>query len=130
MEQFILHNEGGKEPGIIIVQNTDSLIQTVDFLVGSGFLVAHTIPELISHIDHGGRVTISQDEINSDPVSYFDIMYGFASGSLDKDTIHMNPEYKKLNVILVASSEFLESESETGRDWLSLCGLAFQYSAK
>lgn len=127
MEDFILHNQGGKEPGVIIVQDQETLMSVIDFLVGSSFSNPQTLSDFTLDIDKGGRIALSQDEIVSDTSSYFDVMHGFASGSVDIHDTHVSPRYKETNLVLVLSSTFIESELESGRDWRSLCGLSLQY---
>lgn len=127
MEEFISHNQGGKEPGVIIVKDQESLTSVIDFLIGSSFSNPQTLSDFILYIDRGGRIVISQDEIQSDLKHYYDVIHGFSSGSVDINDTNVSPQYEKTNLVLVLSNTFIESELEAGRDWMSLCGLVFQY---
>jgi hypothetical protein len=70
---------------------------------------------------------VTSDKIERDPEGYFDVIQGFVTGSIDMDDEHTVPHYENSNTVLVLTGSFVEVEIEKGRNWMSLCGMAFQY---
>ena len=125
MENFINRNQGTKEPGVVIVEDQNDLILVVDLLVGYGFYVPQDIQGAINMLQKSHRVCISEEQIKSDSTNFYDLVLDVATGSEQKINTNLS---KDSNFILVVTVEFFESESVQGRDWLSVCGLSWQFT--
>lgn len=128
MDEFISRNAGLNDPGIV-VGSSESLGTVASLFEERDFQTITNPTELLEGIEKGGKIILSSDQLATDAVTFFDIIQGFTTGSIDVDGVHVAPQYERLNIIVLATPQFIEDEQNEGRDWMTLCGMAYQYSA-
>jgi hypothetical protein len=129
MEEFISRNLGNKEPGVIIVTSDLEKEYLNEVLAKHSFIDAVLIElsDLAYSLTIGTNVFVSSEAIGKDSTGFFDLVQGYASGAVRINDRNLSPAYESNNLILILPQDFIESELASGRDWLSLCGMALQY---
>ncbi|MDQ5957100.1 MAG: hypothetical protein QG614_74 [Patescibacteria group bacterium] len=125
MEDFLTKNKCAHEPGIIITLDEAHTLKVEEHLLSKKFKTNANIQELAQEFWLGGNFYISSKKI-SDPVSVFDFVTGFSSGSVQINETFISPKYENLNFIMILSQDFIQSEETKGRNWLSLGGITIQ----
>lgn len=127
MEDFIKHNQGSKEAGIVVVYDEATLQSADDLLIGYGFNLVRDSLGAIDLVLKSQRVLIVEDIIKKDVANFYDFLHEMASGSVKLNSnSHVLTE--DFNLVILLSTIFIDSELELGRDWLSVGGLVFQFS--
>ena len=125
MEDFLAKNKSAHEPGIILTLDEAHTLKIEEYLLSRQFKTNTNIGELAQEFRLGGSFYISSKKI-SDPVSVFDLVMGFSSGSVQVGDAFISPKYDNINLVMVLSRDFLQVEASLGRDWLSLGGMTIQ----
>ena len=131
MEDFISHNMGATEPGILIITTAAEEENALAFLTQHAFLDAHTFTHegLAQSLTQGVHIFFSTEYVKQNAALCYDLLQGYASGALRSDDQTLNPAYSRNNLIMVLQQGFITAESDAGREWLTLCGMALHYTA-
>jgi hypothetical protein len=125
MEDFLTKNKGSHEPGIIITLDEAHTLKVEQYLLSKHFKTNQNLVELAQEFRIGGDLYISSKKTEN-PISLFDLVVGFSSGSVQINDTFISPKYEQVNFVLVLSRDFTDKEVEQGRNWLSLGGLTIQ----
>ncbi len=125
MDDFLTKNKGSHEPGMILTLDKAHTLKVEEYLHSKSFKTAESIEELAQEFRMGGNFYLSSQRI-SNSILAFDLVMGFSSGSIQIEDTFISPKYDLLNFVMVLSRDFLQSEAEDGRNWLSLGGITLQ----
>ncbi len=125
MEDFLIKNKGGHEPGIIITLDESHTRKVEEWLLSQGFKTNIDLNDFVQEFRIGGNLYLSSLKIVNTSVA-FDIVMGFASRQIQIDQTFISPKYQLTNFVLVFSRDFIDKELSEGRNWMSLSGIAIQ----